>query len=451
MKKNEIDMTHGPLLGKILIFAIPLIFSSVLQLLFNAADIIVVGQWSGKEALAAVGSTGALVNLMTNLFIGLSVGANVLFARYIGAKQEQEARETLHTSVLVSLASGVFLALAGLLFTKPLLVLMSTPDDVINLSAIYLKIYFLGMPAMLFFNFGSALLRAVGDTKRPLIFLALAGVINFGLNLLFVIVLNLSVVGVGLATIISQYISALLLFLCLIKGSGVCKLDFNLLHVYPTQLQKILSIGIPAGLQSTIFSISNVLIQSSVNSFDSTTIIAGNSAASNIEGFVYVAMNALYQTALSFVSQNYGAKQYRRIHKILACCQGCVIFIGIVLGNTVNYYGNQLVALYNSDPAVIAAGKLRLQYICTIYCFCGIMDVFTGTMRGLGYSIMPTIVSLLGACAFRVVWILTVFAAFHDIRILYLSYPISWVLTFTTHFICYLVVTRKFKTLSTQE
>ncbi len=451
MKKNEIDMTHGPLLGKILIFAIPLIFSSVLQLLFNAADIIVVGQWSGKEALAAVGSTGALVNLMTNLFIGLSVGANVLFARYIGGKQEQEARETLHTSVLVSLASGVFLALAGLLFTKPLLILMSTPDDVIHLSAIYLKIYFLGMPAMLFFNFGSALLRAVGDTKRPLIFLALAGIINFGLNLLFVIELNLSVVGVGLATIISQYISALLLFLCLVKGNGVCRLEFNLLRVYPTQLQKILSIGIPAGLQSTIFSISNVLIQSSVNSFDSTTIIAGNSAASNIEGFVYVAMNALYQTALSFVSQNYGAKQYRRIHKILACCQGCVIFIGIVLGNTVNYYGNQLVSLYNSDPAVIAAGKLRLQYICTIYCFCGIMDVFTGTIRGLGYSIMPTIVSLLGACAFRVVWILTVFAAFHDIRILYLSYPISWVLTFTTHFICYLVVTRKFKTLSTQE
>lgn len=444
MTKNEIDMTHGPLFGKILLFAFPLMLSSLLQLFFNAADIVVVGRFAGEEALAAVGSTGALVNLLTNLFIGLSVGANVLFARYIGAGQNKDAAETLHTSVLISLGSGVLLAFMGLIFVKPLLVLMGSPSDVINLSAIYLKIYFFGMPAMLFFNFGSALLRAVGDTRRPLLFLMIAGVINVILNLFFVIVLNLSVIGVALATVLSQVVSALLLLFCLLKGEGACKLIPSALKVYPLQFQKILSIGIPAGIQSVIFSISNVLIQSSVNSFG-FIVMAGNSAASNIEGFVYVSMNAMYQTALSFVSQNYGAKEYARIPRILITCQACVIFIGVVLGNLVNLFGNQLVSLYNTNPEVIASGKLRLQYICTIYCFCGIMDVFTGTIRGLGYSIMPTIVSLIGACLFRVIWIFTVFDMYHDIRILYLSYPISWVLTFTAHFICYLIVTRNLK------
>jgi len=442
MKKNEIDMTHGPIFGKLLLFAIPLIFSSLLQLLFNAADIIVVGRFAGEEALAAVGSTGALINLLTNLFIGLSVGANVLFARHIGASQDKEASEALHTSVCVSLLSGILLAIIGLVFTEPLLILMGTPAEVLPLSAIYLKIYFLGMPAMLFYNFGGALLRAVGDTRRPLYFLLFAGVINVILNLIFVIPLQMSVTGVALATIISQCVSALLLLLCLLKGEGVCKLLLPQLRIYKVPLLKILSIGIPAGIQSVIFSFSNVLIQSSVNSFGSIAM-AGNSAASNIEGFVYVSMNAFYQTALSFTSQNYGAKQYDRIHKILFSCQACVIFTGVVLGNLVFLCRMPLLSLYNVNPEVIAYGSVRIRYICTIYCFCGIMDVFTGTIRGLGYSILPTIVSLIGACAFRVVWILTVFAHFHELRILYISYPISWVLTFTTHFICYLLITKK--------
>lgn len=442
MKRNDIDMINGPLFTKILIFALPLILSSLLQLLFNAADIMVVGSFSGEEALAAVGSTGPIVNLLTNLFIGLSVGANVLFARYLGSEQKKEAREALHTALLLSMVSGCFLALIGFLFTKPLLLLMGSPDNVIDLSAIYLKIYFLGMPAMLFFNFGSALLRAMGDTRRPLLFLTLAGIINFLLNLLFVINLHLSVIGVALATILSQLLSAFLLLYCLIKEQGDCHLELSELRFNPIQLQKILSIGIPAGIQSVIFSISNVLIQSSVNSFD-YIIMAGNSAAANIEGFVYVAMNAMYQTALSFVSQNYGAKQYARIHRILLTCQGFVITIGLVLGNLVNYFGNQLLALYNTNPEVISSGKVRLEYICTIYFLCGIMDVFTGTIRGLGYSILPTIVSLLGACVFRIIWIMTVFQYYHDIRILYLSYPISWILTFSAHGICYVIIHRK--------
>lgn len=441
-KKGEIDMTNGPLFGKILMFAIPLIFSSVLQLLFNAADVVVVGRYAGKEALAAVGSTGALVNLLTNLFIGLSVGANVLFARYIGGNQEKEASEALHTAIWVSVCSGFLLAVMGFFLSKPLLILMDTPDDVIELSAIYLKIYFMGMPAMLFYNFGSALLRAVGDTKRPLIFLTLAGIINVILNLIFVIPLQMSVKGVALATIISQFVSACLLLGCLLKGVGACKLMPNQLKISPVQLKKILSIGIPAGIQSVIFSISNVLIQSSVNSFGSIAM-AGNSAAANIEGFVYVSMNSFYQTALSFTSQNLGAKQYKRIGKILLSCQICVIFTGVVMGNLCHIFSTPLISLYNNNPDVISYGKLRIQYICTIYCFCGIMDVFTGTIRGLGYSIMPTIVSLLGACAFRVVWIMTVFQSIHSLPILYLSYPISWVLTFTTHFICFCIVYKK--------
>ncbi len=440
--KNEIDMLNGPLLGKILLFAIPLILSSLLQLLFNAADVIVVGRYAGAYALAAVGSTGPIINLLTNLFIGLSVGANVLFARHIGAGQKQEASDALHTAVCLSLISGVLLALVGFFITKPILVMMSTPEDVINLSAIYLKIYFLGMPAMLFYNFGSALLRAVGDTRRPLLYLILAGAINVALNLVFVIVFQMSVVGVALATIISQIISALLLLRCLIREQGPCHLDIKKLKIHKKAFIKIISVGLPAGIQSVIFSISNVLIQSSVNSFGSITM-AGNSAAGNIEGFVYVSMNAMYQTALSFVSQNFGAKKFKRIHTILLQCEICVIVIGLVLGNLARFFGPNLLSLYNEDPEVISVGLTRLTYICSFYCFCGIMDVFTGTIRGLGYSVLPTIVSLIGACAFRVVWIFTIFASHHSLPVLYISYPISWVLTFTTHFICYLIIMRK--------
>lgn len=441
-KKYEIDMLNGPLLGKLLLFALPLIFSSILQLLFNAADVIVVGRFAGPEALAAVGSTGSLVNLLTNLFIGLSVGANVLFARYIGAKMDKDASEILHTSILLSLISGVLLTIIGLIFATPLLHMMSTPSDVLPLSSLYLKIYFLGMPAMLFYNFGSALLRAVGDTRRPLIYLAISGVVNVILNLIFVIVLNLSVAGVALATISSQILSAVLLLICLIRMTGPCHLNLKALNIHKQHAIKIMAIGLPAGLQGTIFSLSNVLIQSSINSFGSIAM-AGNSAASNIEGFVYVAMNAFHQTAISFVSQNYGAKKYDRIKRVLLLCLTCVIITGLLLGNLAYFFGTPLLAVYNNSPDVIARGLERMALVCVPYFLCGAMDVMVGTLRGLGYSIMPMIVSLIGACAFRILWIATIFQWFHSLPCLFLSYPVSWALTLTAHIICYFIIRRK--------
>jgi len=441
-KEYKVDMIHGPLLGKLLLFALPLILSGILQLLFNAADIIVVGQFTGSEALAAVGSTGPLINLLTNLFIGLSIGSNVLFAQLIGAGNEKEASETLNTSILLSLISGVLLMVIGLLFTKPILVLMGSPENVIDLSALYLRIYFIGMPAMLLYNFGSALLRAIGDTKRPLIFLFISGVVNVFLNLFFVIVFHMGVAGVALATIISQAIAAYLLARCLKKMTGPCHLEWKNLHLYGNKLRKILAIGIPAGLQGVIFSLSNVLIQSSVNSFGSV-VMAGNAASANIEGFVYLSMNAFHQTCVSFTSQNYGAGELKRIPRILLLCELCVVATGLLLGIAAYRNGGSLIAIYNGDPDVIACGIERLRYICVPYFACGIMDVFVGSIRGMGYSVTPMIVSLLGACVFRIVWIFTVFARIHTLPSLYISYPISWVLTLTAHFVCFLIIYRK--------
>lgn len=441
-KKYEINMTSGPLLGKILLFAIPLMLSSLLQLLFNAADVIVVGRFAGSMALAAVGSTSALINLLTNLFMGLSVGANVLFARYIGSNQQKEAKDLMHTSITISILSGIILTIIGLLFSHPLLQWMGTPEDVIDLASVYMKIYFLGMPAMLFYNFGSAILRAVGDTRRPLIFLTISGFINVILNIIFVTQFHMSVAGVALATIISQFISACLLFYCMIRSDGACRLEVKNLTLNMRHLQKIVSIGLPAGLQGVIFSLSNVLIQSSVNSFGAIAV-AGNSAAANIEGFVWVSMNALHQSAISFTSQNYGAREFKRVHKTLICCQFLVILTGLGMGNAAYLFGNKLLSFYNSDPEVIAYGLVRMKYICVLYFTCGVMDTFVGSIRGLGYSFMPTIVSLLGACALRIVWIATIFRYFHTLESLYISYPVSWVLTLSIHFICYMLATKK--------
>jgi putative MATE family efflux protein len=441
-QKYEIDMTHGPLLGKLLVFALPLILSSILQLLFNAADIIVVGQFSGSDALAAVGSTGALINLLVNLFLGLSVGVNVLYAQYIGAGNIKDASETLHTSVYVSLICGVILTVVGYFLARPLLLMMGSPENVVGLSTLYLKIYFLGMPAMLFYNFGSAVLRAVGDTRRPLIFLTVSGIINVFLNLFFVIVLHHSVDGVAAATVISEIISALLLLRCLMHMDGPCRLKRSEMKITTDKLVKIIHIGLPAGLQGVIFSLSNVIIQSSVNSFGST-VMAGNAAAGNIEGFVYVSMNAFHQTCVSFTSQNYGAHRMKRIPHILILCELCVITTGLVLGNLAYFCGPSLLRIYNSDPEVIRYGLIRMRWICIPYFTCGVMDVFVGSIRGLGYSVTPMIVSLIGACLFRIVWILTYFQSHHTLGALYASYPISWVLTLSAHFICYLIIYNK--------
>ena len=438
-KKYEIDMVTGPLLGKILIFAIPLVLSGILQLLFNAADIVVVGQFVGNQALAAVGSTGALINLLINLFMGLSIGTNVLVARSYGAGKKDELDEVVHTSILTALLSGTFLVIVGLLLARPALEIMGTPEDVIDEAAVYMRIYFIGMPSTMAYNFGSAVLRAVGDTKRPLYFLTVSGVVNVILNLIFVIVFRMSVSGVALATIISQTLSAFLVLRCLMLTDSDYKLVLSRLRIVPDKFFKMLSIGLPAGLQGTLFSLSNVLIQSSVNSFGSVAM-AGNTAASNVEGFVYTSMNSIYQTSISFTGQNHGAMKVKRIGKILLMCQTIVILIGLVMGNAVYFFGSDILKLYSSDPQVIEYGLRRMSIIATTYFLCGMMDVIVGSLRGMGYSIMPMLVSLAGACGFRVLWIYTIFQEYHTLQCLYISYPISWTLTFSVHFICFLVV-----------
>lgn len=440
--KYTMDMCNGPLLKKIILFAIPLMLSGVLQLLFNAADVIVVGRFTGNEALAAVGSTSSLINLLINLFVGVSVGANVLLGKHIGARDEENASKTVHTAVTFSLVVGIAMIFVGFFLSRPLLELMGTPEDVINLSVLYMRIYFVGMPAFMFYNFGAALLRAVGDTKRPLYFLTLAGIINVIFNLIFVIVFHMGVAGVALATIISEGISAFLVFLCLKGADGVLHLDHRSLSFHKDVAIQMMKIGLPAGLQGCIFSVSNVLIQSSVNSFGSIAM-AGNTASANLEGFVYNAMNSLYQTSLSFTSQNMGAKKYKRVDKILIECLVIVMIVGIVMGGGAYLIGTSLLSIYSSDPQVISYGLLRMSLICVPYFLCGMMDVFVGSLRGMGYSVMPMLVSLTGACLFRIIWIFTIFAANRSLFVLYFSYPVSWALTVTAHFICYMIVRKK--------
>lgn len=439
----EIDMCNGPLFGKILIFAVPLMLSGMLQLFFNAADIIVVGQFVGHTALAAVGSTGSLINLLVNVFVGLSVGTNVLVARYYGARDAKHLHETVHTSVLTSVLSGTALIVIGIILAEPLLTLMGTPDDVLDQAALYMRIYFVGMPASMLYNFGAAILRAVGDTKRPLYFLFISGIVNVILNLVLVLVFHLGVAGVAIATVTSQVISAVLVALCLIKTDAPYRLELKKLRIYKSKLLEIIKIGLPAGMQGAVFSISNVLIQSSINSFGST-VMAGSTAASNIENFVYTAMNALYQTALSFTGQNVGGGKYKRIGKIMRICVLDVTAIGILLGGGAYLCGSTLLSIYTSDPQVIQYGLERMMFVCLPYFLCGIMDTLVGSLRGMGYSIMPMIVSLTGACALRIVWIMTIFQMNPTLSTLFLSYPVSWFVTALAHFICYLIVHHRF-------
>ncbi|MDD3221284.1 MAG: MATE family efflux transporter [Clostridia bacterium] len=438
-KRYEMDMCSGPILRKMLIFTLPLVCSSILQLLFNAADIVVVGRFAGDHSLAAVGSNGALINLLTNLFIGLSVGANVLTGLCYGAKKEKDLSETVHTAMLLSVFSGIFLAIGGFFSARLILTWMQAPPEVLDLATLYLKIYFLGMPATMIYNFGSAILRAVGDTKRPLFYLSGAGVINVVLNLIFVIQFKMDVAGVATATVISECISAALVVRCLMREEGAMKLMPRKLRIHKDKLLRILRIGIPAGVQGMIFSLANVMIQSSINLFGAT-VVAGNSAAANIEGFVYVAMNAFHQATLSFTSQNMGAGQYKRINRILFSGQVCVLIVGLVLGNACVLFGNQLLSVYSSSAEVIGAGMNRLRVIASTYALCGMMDVMVGSLRGIGYSVLPMIVSLIGACGLRLVWLATIFQIpeFHTVQTIYISYPISWVITLAAHIICFI-------------
>ena len=438
------DLTSGPMLQKIILFSLPLAASSILQLLFNAADVVVVGRFAGSTALAAVGSNGALINLLVNLFVGLSLGANVVAARCFGAKDDEGVRNTVQTSVTLGLVSGFFLAVVGFFAARVLLELMSCPEDVIGLSTLYLKIYFIGMPMTMLYNFSSALLRAVGDTKRPLYCLAAAGIINVVLNLVFVIGFSMSVAGVALATIISQTVSACMVTRMLMKEEGALHLDLHHLGFHMGALKQILLIGLPAGLQSTVFSLSNVVIQSAINSFGST-VVAGSSASANLEGFVYTAMNAFSQAAVTFTSQNMGARKYQNLNRVVLNCLLCAIVTGVVLGGGAVLAGTQLLHFYSSDAAVIAAGYERLRVICSTYLLCGIMDTLASSLRGLGYSVLPMVVSLVGSCLLRLVWIATIFQLNRTPFMLYISYPISWVLTAAVHLACLLVVRHKMR------
>lgn len=441
--RHEIDMTEGPLLPKILAFSGPLILTGILQLLYNAADVIVVGNYAdGHAPLAAVSSTGSLINLLVNIFMGLSVGASVVIARCYGARDVVRMRKAEHTAMTLALFMGIGVGLFGFLMARPLLELMGSPEDVIDGATLYMKIYFLGMPANMLYNFGAATLRAIGDTKRPMYYLMIAGLINVLLNLLLVIVFHMDVAGVAIATVASQVISMALVLMCLLRTRGPIQLVISECRVDWKSAKEIIRIGLPAGLQGSLFSISNVLIQSAVNSFQSV-VMAGNGVASNIEGFVYTAMNAQHQADMTFASQNYGAKKPDRVRKTMWCCLGTVTVIGLGMGFLIRAFGPQLMGLYNSDPEVIAAGLVRMDIILPTYFLCGLMDVMVGQLRGIGYSVMPMIVSLTGACLLRIVWIMTVFAVQPTQEILYMSYPISWFATFAAHMACYLIVAKK--------
>lgn len=442
--KNQINMTEGSIFGKLIQFSVPLILSSILQLLFNAADIIVVGRFAGDNSLAAVGSTGSLINLLINLFMGLSVGTNVIAAHYFGAGRTKDLQDTVHTSILLSIYSGIILTVVGVIGSKYILILMQAPTEVLNLATLYLKIYFGGITATMIYNFGSALLRAKGDTKRPLYILFTAGVMNLILNLIFVICFKMDVAGVAWATVISQCFSAACVIIILIRETDAFHLNLHKLHINSHIFIKIVKIGLPAGFQGIMFSFSNVIIQSSVNSFGAITI-AGNSAACNLEGFIYTSMNGFSQGSLTFCSQNMGARKTDRIRKVVWISQLCIVVIGAVLSSIFLFFGRQLLGIYSTSSHVIDAGMVRLWVIFTTYYLCGMMDGMANCIRGIGHSLMPVISSLCGACLFRIIWLFTIFQLpqFHTPFCIYITYPISWILTFAANVVFYNIYIRR--------
>ena len=448
-KSYEMDMTRGPLLRSILIFTLPLLLSGVLQLLFNATDIVVVGQFAGANAMASVGSTTSLFNLLINAFIGISVGANVLVARYCGEKNYDGVQQTVQTSLLTGLVGGVILVVLGIVLARPMLTLMKTPDEVIEGAVLYMRVYFIGMPATMIYNFGAAILRAYGDTRRPLIYLTVSGVVNALLNLFFVIVCKIDVAGVAIATVISQIISVFLVMRCLLRFDGWAKISLRQIRLYRSEAVQMMQIGLPAGLQSMLFNISNVMVQSAVNSFGAD-VVAANTASGNIGNFTYTAQNSVYHAAITFTSQNLGARRYDRIDRIFwgSCAAVCIIGVPLSLLSTV--FGPQLLGIYiaRSDPAydaIIQNGVIRNYYVIAPYILCGLMDTTCGMVRGLGRAWLPMLVSLTGACLLRIVWIWTLFRWTHTLEMLYISYPISWIVTAAVHAVCYFVIWKKLR------
>lgn len=446
MSRNQINMTEGSVLTKLLQFSIPLIFSSILQLLFNAADLAVVGKFAGDNSLAAVGSTGSLVNLLVNLFTGLSIGTNVVAAHYFGSGNKNGVKDTVHTAMLLSVFSGIILTVIGVIFSKYLLQMMGAPGQVLDLATLYLRIYFGGITATMIYNFGSALLRAKGDTQRPLYILLFSGVINLILNLIFVIVFKMDVDGVGLATVISQCIAAFLVCYLLVKETDEFHLDLHKLRIENKIFSQIVKIGIPAGFQGIMFSFSNVIIQSSVNSFGEV-LISGNSAVCTIEGFVYTAMNGFSQGTLTFCSQNLGAKKIDRIQKVFLVSQVAVFVIGATLSALCLIFGKALIGFFTKSPEVIEAGMIRCIIIFSTYFLCGLMDTSANAIRGIGHSLTPVITSLIGACGLRIIYLMTIFKIprFHVPATIFISYPISWIITYGVNLICFVVLFKKIK------
>ena len=443
MARPNQSMLEGPLFPSIVRFTIPIILTSLLQLLFNAADLVVVGRFCGSVSVAAVGSTGAITNLLVNFFIGLSVGAGVCVAHGLGSREDTVVHNTVHTALPAAIASGLFLTIIGVAFSGTFLRMMGTPDNVLPLSAIYMQIYFGGITFSMVYNFCAAILRAAGDTKSPLLYLTVAGVVNVILNIFFVTVLHMNVAGVALATTLSQGISAVLVIRALMKRTDACRLYWNKMRFHKDQLTKMLRIGVPAGIQSALFSISNVLIQSSVNSFGDV-FMSGSAASSNIEGFVYVSINAFSQAAVNFVGQNAGARKYRRVYQTLWICLGGVTVVGLTLGFAAWAFGRQLLSIYITDsPQAIEYGILRLGYICLPYFLCGLMDVSTGALRGLGASVVPMIISILGICGLRIFWIYTIFQTYHTPQCLFFSYTVSWFITYLFQMVSFALVARK--------
>lgn len=444
-------MIEGGLFKKLIFYTIPIVLTGILQLLFNSADLIMVGNFCGSLSVAAVGATGALINLLVNLFIGLSVGAGVAVAHALGARKSKTVFETVHTAIPTAVLGGAVLTVIGVLFSRNFLEMMGTPEDVIELSSVYMEIYFCGMIGGLVYNFGAAILRAAGDTKSPLIYLSVAGVLNIILNYIFVKFLNLNVAGVAIATSVSQTLSAVLVVIALMKRRDDCHFYLSKMRFYKKPLLKIVKIGLPAGIQGSLFSISNVIIQSSINSFGSIAV-SGNAAAGNLEGFVYLTMNSFHQTALNFVGRNYGAKKFDRIKRIMLITLCSVAVTGIVCGVSMYLASPTLLKIYITDsPAAIAEGVLRLSFVCLPYFLCGLMDVMTGILRGMGSSIVPMVITVAGVCGMRIVWIYTIFQtpAFHTASCLFISYPISWILTFIAEFIAFLIIFKRAKDKST--
>lgn len=443
-KKNkyEIDMCNGSIMDKLISFSLPLMLSSVLQLMFNAVDIVVVGRFTGSQALAAVGSTTALINVFVNLFIGISLGANVLAARFYAAQKDREMSETVHTAIMMALISGIIMAFVGLIFSKWALLLMGTPDDVINLSTLYMRIYFTGMPFFMLYNYGAAILRAVGDTKRPLLFLIISGITNACLNMVLVIAFNMGVAGVAIATVISQLISSMLVLRCLWKSDTSYQLRLSKLTIQKAYLKQIFQVGIPAGIQSTVINFSNVLLQSSVNSFGSTAM-AGYTAANNILGFLYATVNAITQACMSFTSQNYGVGKWKRMDRVLVDCIILSVSVSVILGGGAYIFGTKILGIYTSSPEVIDCGMEILLYTTVTYFMCGLMDLFPGAMRGMNFSLGPMILSIIGTVGTRIIWIYGIFPNYRSLDILFISYPASWIVTIVMQVICFYFVRKK--------